>query len=136
MGQSTDAILCWGLKVGGEDEGCPWEDKAREAGFDDPFSDEAFAYFMIGEKYVSWLKAREEMKKVDVELITHCYWDYPMYILAVRASNKTASRGSPESIPDDYLTVPPQWVEAIIEACKKLGIEYESPGWILCSYWC
>ena len=64
------------------------------------------------------------------EWVTHCSYDYPMYILAVPGTHKHNSRGYPEKITS--LGVEPDILEAYLEFLKKLGIT-EQPEWWLAS---
>lgn len=153
MGVSTDAILCWGIKLT-EDEGpLPWADKAEELGYDvDEDSDGFLAYALCGiekpkEEWVDggenqnyrdyWDAKREALKNYGVEVVTHCSYDYPMYLLAISPSKVRANRGYPQTILRSDMDRPEadNWQEKLRDACEKLGIEPAAGEWILCSLW-
>jgi len=151
MGQSTDAILCWGIVLT-EDEGSeiPWEDAAELAGYDDPVDDEYLAFALCGiakptsdygdnkdEHKEYWTKKREALAAYGVEVLTHCSYEYPLYMLIVSASEVRASRGYPKDILKTDLDAPEanNWQELLNEACEKLGMEPQAGGWRLCSLW-
>jgi len=146
MGVSTDAILCWGINLG---EDLPWEEKAVELGYESGSDDEFLAFMFCGvekpkeewveggenENYSAYWKAkREALEEYGVELVGHCSYDYPMYILAMAASVTRASRGCPATITN--LEEQPGWEERLTDACEKLGLPLDSERkWILCSMW-
>lgn len=153
MGTSTDAILCWGIKLSEEDgERLPWADRAEELGFDEDDYEDYLAYALCGieppkEPYVDgaqnqnykdyWAAKREALKECGIELVTHCSYDYPMYILAISPSKVQASRGYPQTILRSDMGRPEtdNWQEKLSDACQKLGIEPAAGEWILCSLW-
>jgi hypothetical protein len=151
MGQSTNAILCWGIQVGEEDS-LPWDDKAEEMGYDGGNDDEFLADALCGIKKPKdewedggenkvhrdyWTVKKEALEAYGIELVWHCSGEYPMYILAIAASEKTARRGYPETIVRTDMDRPEadNWQEKLNEACEKLGIEPSAGEWILCSMW-
>lgn len=148
MGQSTDAILAWGIQFE-EKKAIPWEEAAERAGYDDPLDDDAMAYLLCGldkpkasykddaevhREY--WDAKRAALKECPVELISHCSGEYPMYMLAISSSEKKARRGYPQAIDPNFLEIQDGWLEEFVEACKKLGIENPEPKWWLQSDWC
>lgn len=70
-----------------------------------------------------------------VEVITHCSGEYPLYIVAVPGSVKSAYRGSPTRInPDVEFNISDYDVERFLEWCNENGVEAK-PQWFLFSYW-
>ena len=148
MGQSTDAIIAWGIQFG-EGEEMPWAKLAEDAGYDEPESDDALAFLLCGiaaptTEYeddrdahrLHWKLKREALEQCPVELISHCYGDEPMYMLGISASEKKAHRGSPVELATDTLHVYDFWPEEFAKYCALLGIEDPQPKWWLFSDWC
>lgn len=153
MGQSTNAILCYGFEVGEEDEKPDWmqpEGDNEEFDFDDfvasrfsdsirepgEFHQENYEHDPAIQKQWSdyWAAKRELVKSAGVELVSHCSGDYPMYILAVKSSVITAHRGYPKRLPND-MVADPEWRKVLEGFCEKTGIPMQEPGYILCSNW-
>jgi hypothetical protein len=161
MGQSTNAILSWGIQF--EDgEGAPWAEKAEEAGFD-PWSDDylAFAlcdikpfngpeddwgergspeYEAISARYSAYYDKKEvALAGLGVEFLHHCSGDYPMYMLVISGSEQSASRGYPESINPREMEMAVEngnWPQTLRAVMEKLEIDGDKDmGWTLCSYW-
>ena len=139
MGISSDATLCYGVEIGGADDGMEGTfDKVLED-FDNSFYD----YFEdlvrtaggvtgtwgTNPKYYEQLRAAEA--NFPIELVTHCHGEYPMSILAIRGSVQTANRGYPIN---PSMEIPPQdKIDFLVKFCKDHGLEV-TPSWILCSY--
>lgn len=154
MGQSTDAILCFGIAFEEEFE-FPWseeEDSDHESwwlkvnGYScplfNPFTEEGdFKPGIdredprIGEFFGhkrNWL--RDHPFPVDV--VHHCSGDYPMYILAVLGTEIYAHRGYPQSVDPEDFVIPEGGRETLLGFCEKYGIAtVGGPKWWLCSYW-
>lgn len=153
MSVSTDAILCYGFEVGDEDEKPAW--MQPEEG-DEDFDFETFLVARLSDSIKEpgefnkisydhdpeirkqwsdyWAAKREFVKSVGVDLVSHCSGDYPMYILAAKASITRAHRGYPEKLPDG-MTADPGWPQILEVFCEKTGIQIQEPSWILCSNW-
>lgn len=141
MGVSTNGILVFGIDF--SEEFLPFEDEslgedfetllANDAGIEVPegeYSEER------GKEYSRyWERCSENAKKSEIELITHCSGDYPMYILAVRGTEYNAWRGDPTEIDLDKLTVTDEQIGALKSFCELHGLVYSQPRWLLCSYW-
>jgi len=157
MGVSTDAILCYGFQFkdeeGREKEGAPeWlideatgeemmldDFLARLVGLPEPlehFDEERYASDPAYKSAWSehWKRKRALEDEHGVEIVLHCSDSYPMYILAVKASVQTASRGSLIEL-GQALSVGPEWRETIRSFCERAKIPFEEPQLILCSYW-
>lgn len=124
MGISSDGILYFGFEVGGEEEPPEWMDGHEE-----------FADFLIAKAGLPEDSPYEVRKRIEdecpVELQMHCSFDYPMYILGVRGAEHRAHRGFVVEIDD--LTVPQEKIDAAKAWCEANKIEWEEPGWLLCS---
>lgn len=109
MSVSTDAIICFGKKI------------------DNEFLEENF-----GEDEIYDLEhsLSEKFDMSNLELVSHCHCDEPMYIVAIKGTRIEAFRGYPEYFCPDGLkeTV----TELGLQALKQFEGE---PNWILCSYW-
>lgn len=138
MGQSTDAIIAYGLDLGDEieefeyDEADGFESAAMKrllaeiVGFTEQWTPNKEGYFD---------RKRAAEESLGIEIITHCSCDYPMHFLAARGSENRAYRGSPQPVGD--LVVDPTWNGKIAKAMSVLGIKSEGePAWTLFSNWC
>lgn len=76
-------------------------------------------------------KKHEIEGAAPIEIVQHCSYDYPMYIVAVPGTVTTAYRGSPEKIPD--FDVDSAKVAAAGDFCAAHGIPFDNPGWLLAS---
>ncbi len=131
MGTSTDGILAYGVDLP-EYEGCDYSDLPWAEDGDDEFGD-TIARLAGGRQYPEegWLDdKRKAAEACGLELVFHCSYDYPMYILAVRGTEHTASRGYPTEIKE----LPTPDATKLREWCKKYEIECD-PKWLLCSLW-
>lgn len=69
------------------------------------------------------------------ELVNYCSCEYPMYILAVPGTLKSAYKGSPKSFTLDELKVDEEASNKLITFCEEHGLTGESAiGWVLSSY--
>lgn len=144
MSTSTNGILVYGFLVGDEEEPPDWlipdEDGDRE--FDTfvaaklgvsapsvPFEGNEAAYKAY------WDAKRKMLQTVAVDLVMHCSCDCPMYILGVKASKRTAYRGTPVAL-DQSIQSEPAWATELADFCKQMGIPYSEPQWWLASLWC
>lgn len=72
---------------------------------------------------------------MPVEIVTHCSYDYPMYILAAVGTETTASRGYAQNI-DDSLKGHEEAIQKLLEFIKEENVELEGePSWLLYSMW-
>ena len=87
--------------------------------------------------YFNEKKAFDLAHPLVVAEINYCSGDYPMIILAVPDSIKTADRGSPVAFDPAELIVSDEQVAALVEFCKTYDIDTgdEQPKWWLSSYW-
>lgn len=129
MGVSTDGILVFGIECG-EDEETP----EFMSGFDDfdEYLDSLSGLPQWGEPGHNFAANAEFRKTVPADMVLHCSYDYPMYILAVRGTQVTARRGYPQEI--ESLGVDPAKLAAFKVWAEERGITGE-PKWLLCSMW-
>ena len=123
MGVSNDAQLVFGFAF--EDE----ESKPEFLGEFDDLDD----YLTAALTDQSYEKQRKIIEACPAEIIWHCSYDYPMYILAVRGTMISSSRGYLEEITSEKLTVAPEKIAAFKTWCEENNIEYQEPKWLLCS---
>jgi len=79
-----------------------------------------------------WGAKREVLARVNVELVSHCSYEYPMYILGIKESERTAYRGSPEKL-GSTIEAKPEWRLTLKDFCDRFDIKFEEPQWILAS---
>lgn len=149
MGQSTDATLVFGFDLGLEDEPLFFLEGIKDNYGDEASSLEDLIFFEAGvpawhedetkeerEARREACRAAEKAYPVDIEV--HCHHEYPMYILTPRAvMSYTASRGSPVEVDFREIrnTITPEIMTAFKQWCDDHGVEWQEPGWLLCSYW-
>lgn len=137
MGISSDGEIAFGIDLGEEGEvTLPWSDHeeiedwwAEANGFlithPEPNSDDDAGW-------ERWFDARAVFlaeNPLPVQLVLHCSYECPMYVLAVPGTNVSASRGYPVEI---KLTEPDP--QPLLDFCKEHGIEVDTkPAWLLFS---
>lgn len=138
MGQSTDAILVFGIEVGDEGEN-PFISEDDYDTKDEEWLEEresVMDYMDViakAEGYdYSWAGGKNSHPLVMVD---HCSGDYPMYILGLARTHTLASRGSPEEIDPVDMSVTEEEIKLLRDFCEKYNIEYSEPKWLLCSMW-
>jgi len=132
MGTSTDGILLWGIAL--EDEGLP----ESLLDLDEEGDEEVAIARLYGLEYDGkddkyWEAKEKLLKEIGCELVNRCSYDCPMYVAAVSASVKRCWRGEPTAIKN--LNVGEDWEPKLRAFCKKLGIKWTRPKWLLCSFW-
>lgn len=152
MGVSTDAILCYGISFE-EDTQFPWDEYEFEdwwyynrLGFSptEEIYDEYGEYLegiAEGDPRISkYYQEKRDFKQLQpecpYELVTHCYHDEPMYILALARTVLTANRGRPQQFDPSELVVTEVAKQALVDLCIDYEIEaLAEPAWYLSSYW-
>lgn len=144
MGQSTNAILFFGIDLG-EDAELPWlaEDSEHEE------CEEFLADKLVPNRPdcdyegneelfdVYWDKRHAVVKDLGCAVATHCSCDYPMHYIFLTGFRWIAKRGYPEEIVSRRLReVSPDDIEKLRKFCELLGIPWETPRWYLASDWC
>lgn len=132
MGQSTDAILVFGIPFE-EEEVLP--EFMRDFDDFDAFVDDAMGIPPWGEPgrpdYPTIVALRATY---PVTLVSHCSGDYPMYILAVPGTEITANRGTPHVFVDGFPVVDLGKYTKLLSWAEAHNIE-GTGRWILCSNW-
>lgn len=142
MGQSTDAILCYGFHLSeelGEDE----ETRREIENF--MHEGDEFITLQYGLKEPSGSGKAEEwrcyygkksgvLEKSGVDLVEHCCDEEPMYVLAARGSVQKAARGYPIDL-GQSVAIDPSWREKLVAFCELSGIPFREPQLILFSHW-
>lgn len=73
---------------------------------------------------------------LPITMVNSCSGEYPMWILAIPSSVKTANRGFPQRFEPSDLVVSGADKAALLDFCKTYSLEFEGePGWYLSSYW-
>lgn len=171
MGQSTDAILAFGMDVGdewslpgvdSEDEDSDSTDLgeflARRADLEDPYKTLLPAEVNEGpyaeyERWKAanpdfeaatsrWFAAKQQLEEAaPIEIIWHCSYDYPMYVIAMKGTQLSAARGYPKKIEDTRELVTTALSTAKIAEAARFVHEHElldrpfEPAWLLFSMW-
>jgi hypothetical protein len=144
MGLDWDGLLAYGYDLGLEEsiefEFPEWWDSDNEEG--EGFGEFAEHYLvreMIGftETWKEndgegfYERLREAEKKLGLEIIYYCSYDYPGYILS--AKTYRAYQGEPVPIIPDDLAVDPDWDDKLNKALEILGVKSSNPkpSWLL-----
>lgn len=140
MGVSTDGILAFGFDCGFEDTDYPeWLEPFL---VDDSFD---FDEWLIkdtpdwrsgmpdDEAKALWARRGELKAACPIEFVTHCSYEVPMYILAIRGYSLTASRGSATEV--NLIQPAQERVDAAKAFCEQHGIPWQEPKWLLASLW-
>lgn len=128
MSQSTDAYLSYGIELGDELTYTPEGEEVEHFEYEAIYALEGI------------------LSKYNLEILTHCSADYPMFILCYTPSRIRANRGYPEQICLEQL------MECVLNGgvtsfrlfmsenpsiAKQLTLtDEDKPVWILCSDWC
>jgi hypothetical protein len=151
MGVSTNGQLCFGISFEEETE-FPWGEQEIEEWWIDTvcgFKPSVTIYdsegqYLNGERpsdavmkaYFAELQAFKDAHPLPVEVVIHCSYDSPMYILAVTGTEHSARRGYPEAIDPSALVVTADQIEALKKFCVEYDIEIPGePCWYLSSLW-
>lgn len=133
MSTSTDGILFWGIHFdeGEFEPGWEWEDAyAATKGVIKPT-----APYEGNENIYSayWAAKRDAVESAGCLVDAHCSGEYPMFYVAVKASQTVNRRGYPEEIKS--LEVGADWEAKLRAFCEALGVPWSQPKWWLVSYW-
>ena len=143
MGTSTNAYIAFGINIDEGELPESIETLLEEGKIEDFWQDELAAYEgglvyngEEGEEYDAYYDKKQELvKNYPVEIEMHCHYDCAMYVVAVRGTILSASRGFPTSFGTDHMTkVEQKDIDALKAWCEKYGLEGE-PEWLLFSYW-
>jgi hypothetical protein len=165
MGQSTDANIAFGvdlqeeLPYEGADENDigayvalregyknPWDDLPDEVnyGSNDPYARWRQEHPEWEERIEDWDQTKRMFEDGSPVVIDHhCSCDYPMYVVALKGTVLTASRGAPEEFGigwmADALTMNAETrIREAQEFCEQheFATDFSSPSWLLYSQWC
>lgn len=147
MSQSTDGQICYGVLFEDGYE-FPWENNIEDwwweeiCGYKPPFDIYKNDRLIPGvteetkRKYYDHMFEFQGNHPIPVELTNYCSDDYPMYILAVKSSILSASRGEPESFNPEELKVTQEETNTLLDFINKYVSKDEfTPKWYLSSYW-
>jgi hypothetical protein len=153
MGQSTDAILIYGVHLQDHTDeqhsGLPWAGQVLSE--DDGYTviedgDDDWADTLVrranarGENLPAYpddgcFEARRKLEDdCLIEPVSHCSSEYPMWIIGVKSSMERAYRGGPIDFDNGFPQVSDAEKKALKEWCEEFDIPHE-PKWILCSNW-
>lgn len=136
MGTSTNGILVFGFNVCDEDDEPLPDLLDGYEDFDDLVRDEAGIPEWTENRPDGYFETvRQALAECPVTLVMHCSYNYPMYILAINGTKKTAHRGYPQEITQEELSVSAESIEKAKAWCAAHGIEWQEPKWLLCSLW-
>lgn len=147
MGQSTDAILCFGIPLNEEDSTPEFlnldndEDDETSYDFDDLIEREAGLedWFEEGiskeEKDRRWRVKHKTINDYPIDLIHHCSGNYLMYILAIRGTEIRSNRGDVTAIDPENLKVDQAKIDFLKTWCESHNVKWEDPRWYLVSMW-
>ncbi len=110
MGQSTDAIIAYGIQIDEESETHNLLDDLRN------------------ERWKELSEAEKEFNGVTI--VSHCSGDYPMYIIGFEVQR--AYRGDGKVIEACDLTVKDRYKRSIGEFCTRFGIKFNLDE---CKFW-
>lgn len=127
MGIDSDGILCYGLLL--------------QPVLSHDTDDDIYFWHKEGDRdfdHDDWLRGAfgGDYASRSVDIVAHCSYMYPRYILAIKGSRKKAGRGWPETVyPAQMLEIEATGKQTIIEFCAKHGIPCnpEDVRWWLCS---
>jgi hypothetical protein len=128
MGQSTDAIIAFGVDLGEE---LPEFLEEFDGEFDE-FLASISGLPKWGEPGHSYEAHEAFAKAFPVTIIYHCSGDYPMYVLAVNGTEQRAWRGEPQTI--EPLVVSDEQIAALRDFMNEHELDGDL-GWLLFSNW-
>jgi len=143
MGISSNGVMAFGIDLG-EGDDLPWRefDDIDEwwnsvSGFNpsvNPYADDSSESSMDDiNTYHDEKKLFEEENPLPIELVWHCSYEYPMFILAVNDTEMSASRGYPVEFNPSDMVITEAQIQVLKDFCEKYEIEYSEPKWYLCS---
>jgi hypothetical protein len=129
MGMSSDGILVFGIALDEDEQPKFMRDWMED---NDYFDFEEFLWTHLGMQDAEYEDRRKAVDSSPVDLVVHCSYDYPMYVLAVRGTDINASRGYPYIFSSGFPAITGEQITAFKKWAEEQGIEGE-PSWILCS---
>src|ERR1035437_7360790 len=124
MGVSNDAQLVFGFSF--EEEDAKPEFLGEFDDLDDYLVDKVFpGRGGDSDDRVSYETRIPIIEACPAEIEKHCSYDYPMYILTVRGTKISPSRGDTEVIMPENLVVAPEKIAAFKAWCEENDIKYK-----------
>ncbi|HEY6921952.1 MAG TPA: hypothetical protein VI653_00675 [Steroidobacteraceae bacterium] len=117
MGQSTNAILTYGFQIEEDSEAHAVCEQLQDDRYDEASAAE---------------------KELDVEAISHCSSNCPMFVIGVVSLTTRARRGHPkEIIPTALLKNEDEARDKLKRFCERFGLPFDADkcGWWLQSDW-
>jgi hypothetical protein len=130
MGVSTDADIAFGIDLNEDMYNMPWYDEEK-------YEEE----MDIEDLFYGWCEKEFGKDNAPFELIIHCSYECPMYILAMKGTNQSASRGCAQEFNPNELIEQSSGDKAqeYKMAIEKYNIKGEddvtNPSWLLFSLW-
>lgn len=116
MGQSTDALLMYGIRLTDEAD-LEYDEEADEGS---------------AAARLAW--SGDDVDGVTIE--SHCSGEYPMYIIAIKATVIRAWLGHPKDIDPAKLVAQSEWADKLQAFVLKYKLPTEGQmGWIMASNW-
>jgi hypothetical protein len=156
MGVSTDGQICYGFILK-EEQTFPWDNEKFDYDVETWWVEGILGFkhsFELFDENGRWIEPRqskevedryfqekrdfeESHEKFPYELVNYCSGDYPMYILAIKRTCMSASRGYPEKFDPQQMEMISQEEDAdFMDFCKKYKIKTKGTSqWYLSSYW-
>jgi hypothetical protein len=145
MTVSTDAMLYYGFTFLDEDENDPPWKKEDDEDYDvedwlceklgGPTPPASEWSEELQEEFSNYWKAKRKfIEELPIMIGWHCYIDEPMYFICIRDSHHKASRGYPQKLGGDVVSLL-GWNVVMREYCDRLGINWQKPQWELASVW-
>lgn len=151
MGISSDAHLAFGVDL---QEESPFENDddlgellARKEGHPNPWDEipddannDTALYEQWKRENPEWVKRSDAWypltkrlkESAPVEIITHCSYEYPMYIVALNGTKVTAWQGDPKEA--RLVTVRGEHLRSATEFCEKHNLcDFSGAKWLLFS---
>ena len=137
MGVSTDGILTYGVDFG-EDLPKPLMEfmEDTENDYSEYFYEKLGVKYENYDSYEAFSLAKDKVKHdIPCEIVMHCSYDFPMYIISIPGTTANASRGWPEGQGINILAPEPEKIEKMRKWFQKEGWSWVEPQWILASMW-
>ena len=154
MGMSTDGIICFGIDF---EEGTefPWSGDQFDGDIEEWWRKEKgyitkFHPYDANGNYLPGIghgdpRFNEEYKRrakwdianpLPVEVVHFCSGDYPMHIIAVAGTYRTACRGEVVKLGLRLECPEPVKIQALYSFLREYNIDFTGEaGWLLASYW-
>lgn len=131
MGQSTDAIVCFGIALGDENEIPEWVWElagVKDTRDDDDAEDDPVE------------SLRDALDARKLELVDHCHGECTMHILAAKGSEMRCSRGDTLPLPIGQMEADKgvyryRIHEALLTSRSAPDRTDVKCGWLMCSMW-